>query len=426
MEGEKRAVQRRPMVGARCKMEAGSHRVLRSLTVRNFKSLDGVTFSFEPINLFVGPNASGKSTALQAIEVLHALIQRPSISEYFAKERGWDYRDLPHRRNLSRTMSWQANFELRSSPDVEPEIYRYEVELQPRRNLGIGRESLVLTRPGRDPIELMTRTGRQTRVFDEKRERYLTQKLFNLPCSALQALTARDGSTGSILRFRQQLQSFQSFLLWNPRDLRRPHQGLADRLGPSGERLPGFWAYLQRKEPAKAQELLLLVQRIFPRVEAIQSSGRAGWAWHHLVIHERIGDRVIQYPADQASDGLLRMLAVFSLKFVPDPPRTITLEEPENGVHPHLLSQVISHLKDLADRKEPRKTQVFMSSHSPYVLNEFADRPESVHIFEKGSHDPIPQVRTLKERRSVITAAEGFNRSLGDLWYSNLLGGGAR
>jgi len=161
-------------------------------------------------------------------------------------------------------------------------------------------------------------------------------------------------------------------------------------------------------------------------VEAIQSSGKAGWAWHHLLISERIGDKVIQYPAEQASDGFLRMLAVFSLKFLPNPPRMITLEEPENGVHPHLITQVIGHLKDLSDRKEPNKIQVFMTSHSPYVVNEFVDRPESVHIFEKGSHDPVPRIISLRDRRQVINAAEGLNRSLGDLWYSNLLGGGAR
>lgn len=214
--------------------------------------------------------------------------------------------------------------------------------------------------------------------------------------------------------------------MWNPRDLRKPHQGLAERLGPSGEQLPGFWAYLNRKEPQKARELLAMLQRIFPRVEAVKSTGKQGWAWHHLAISERIGNEVIEYPAEQASDGFLRMLAVFSLKYFPDPPKIMTLEEPENGVHPQLISQILDHLKSLADRKDPNKVQVFMTSHSPYVLNEFSGRPESVHIFEKGRHDDVPRVIPLTDRSQVLDAAEGLNRSLGDLWYSNLLGGGAR
>lgn len=399
--------------------------MLKKLTVHNFKSLDGVSFAFEPINLFVGPNASGKSTALQAIEVLHALL-RPSINDFFAKEKGWDYRDLPHRKNLTRTMSWKAEFHLRNAPDDEPAIYEYEVELQPRLHLGIGKERLSVQWPGKSPLDLIVRTGQQTRIYDEKTGRYETDRLYRQPCSAIHGLKEANGSLAAILRFKTYLERFQSFLLWSPKDLRRPHQGLAERLGPSGEHLPGFWAYLQKKEPVKSKELLVLLRRIFPRIEDIQSSGKAGWAWHHLIISERIGDRKIHYPAEQASDGFLRMLAVFSLKYLPNPPRIITLEEPENGVHPQLISEVIAHLKALADRKEPHKIQVFMTSHSPYVLNEFHERPECVHIFEKGTRDPIPRIIPLRERSHVLEAAKGLDRPLGDLWYSGLLGGGAR
>jgi predicted ATPase len=399
--------------------------MLKKLTIRNFKSLDGVTFEFENINLFVGPNASGKSSALQAIEILPALL-RPSITDFLKTEKGWNYRDLPHRKNLSSTLSWEAEYHLRDSASEEPTIYHYAVNLQPRKYLGIGREMLSVTRPGKPPLGLIDRTGRRTRIYDEEAQQYLEESIYNLPCSVMQGLKDTDGAFRSIIRFRTYLERFQAFLLWNPRDMKKPHQGLAQRLGPSGEQLPGLWAYLQRKEPQKAAELLHTLQRIFPKVEAIQSTGKQGWAWHHLSISERIGDRVIQYPADQASDGFLRMLAVFTLKYLPDPPRCVTLEEPENGVHPHLISQVVGHLRSLADRKEPNKIQVFVTSHSPYVLSEFSDRPECVHIFEKGRNDSVPRIIPLRDRSQVIQAADGLNRSLGDLWYSNLLGGGAR
>lgn len=399
--------------------------MLKKLTVRNFKSLDGVTFCFDRINLLVGPNSSGKSTTLQAIELLPALL-KPSIRDFLNEEKGWNYRDLPHRKNQRATMSWQAEFHLHNRSTEDPTIYHYEVELQPRRFLGVGRERLEMTRPGREPLVLIDRSGRRTRIWDETAREYRTESLYNLPSSAMQGLKANGGAFDPVLRFRDYLTRFQAFLLWNPRDLRKPHQGLAERLGPSGEQLPGFWAYLTRKEPAKAEKLLMILRRFFPRVESVKSTGKSGWAWHHLAISERIGSTVIEYPAEQASDGFLRMLAVFSLKFFPNPPRIITLEEPENGVHPQLISEIIAHLKSLADRKEPNRIQVFMSSHSPYVLNEFSDRPESVQIFEKGRHDDVPRVTSLTERRHVLDAAERLNRSLGDLWYSNLLGGGAR
>lgn len=398
--------------------------MLRKLEVRNFKSLDGVNFEFDNINIFLGPNSSGKSTALQAIEMLPALI-RPSITDFLKGEKGWDYRDLPHRKNQRSTMSWKAEYHLRNAADEAPSIYNYEIELQPRLHLGIGKEKLSISKPGAERLTLIERSGRQTRIWDEKTKKYRKQSLYNLPCSAMQALDT-GGSFASVTRFRDYMARFQSFLLWNPKDLRRPHQGLAERLGPSGEQMPGFWAYLHRKEPQKARELLAALQRIFPRLEAVKSTGKQGWAWHHLAISERIGNSLIEYPAEQASDGFLRMLAVFSLRYFPHPPRIITLEEPEDGVHPQLISHVLDHLKALADRKEPSKIQVFMTSHSPYVLNEFSERPESVHIFEKGRQDTVPKVIPLTDRKQVLEAAEGLNRSLGDLWYSGLLGGAAR
>ena len=283
-----------------------------------------------------------------------------------------------------------------------------------------------MTPPGGAPVLLVDRSGRETRIWDEKAKAYRTESLYRLPSSAMQGLKQNGGAFDSVLRFRNYLERFQAFLLWNPQDLKKPWQGLAERLGPSGERLPGFWAHLRRKEPAKADELLMMLQRIFPKVDAILSTGKQSWGWHHLTIREEIGDKTIEYPAEQASDGFLRMLAVFSLKYLPNPPRTITLEEPENGVHPHLISQIVGHLRALADRREPNKTQVFMTSHSPYVLNEFIDRPECVHIFEKPKTASVPHVFPLKERAHVLKAGEAREHSLGELWYSGILGGGAR
>jgi predicted ATPase len=351
---------------------------------------------------------------------------RPSITEYLKEEKGWDYRDLPHKKNLRSTMSWTAEYHLRDTANSLPVVYTYEVDLQPRKHLGIGRERLTMKDESGVPVVLIDRTGRDTKILNEETKTFRVESLYNLPSSVMQGLKEADPSVKSIIRFRKYLGSFQSFLLWNPADLKKPHQGLAERLGPSGERLPGFLAYLAKNEPAKAGELLAMLQRFFPRVEGMQSTGKRTWGWHELAITERIGDKLIEYPADHASDGFLRMLAVLSFKYSPDPPRIITLEEPENGIHPHLISQVISHLRSLAERKEPGKMQVFMTSHSPYVLSEFGSSPECVHIFEKGKNDSVPRIIPLRGRADVLKAAEALNRSLGDLWYSNVLGGGAK
>ena len=63
----------------------------------------------------------------------------------------------------------------------------------------------------------------------------------------------------------------------------------------------------------------------------------------------------------QASDGVILMLAFLALAHVPDPPKLLLLEEPENGIYPKRLAEVITLLKTMA--QEPRAS-VFRRSSS--------------------------------------------------------------
>lgn len=43
--------------------------MIKSLTLRNFKSIENETYSFTNLDLLVGINNSGKSTILQALAI---------------------------------------------------------------------------------------------------------------------------------------------------------------------------------------------------------------------------------------------------------------------------------------------------------------------------------------------------------------------
>jgi hypothetical protein len=85
-------------------------------------------------------------------------------------------------------MSWKAEYHLRGSVGEEPTVYQYEFELQPKLHLGIGKEMLYMTKPGAERQVLIERTGRQTKIWNDKAKKYRKQSLYNLPCSAMQAL----------------------------------------------------------------------------------------------------------------------------------------------------------------------------------------------------------------------------------------------
>ena len=122
--------------------------------------------------------------------------------------------------------------------------------------------------------------------------------------------------------------------------------------------------------------------------------------------------------AQQASDGAILFLAFLALAYLPDPPNLLLIEEPENGIYPGRLRQVITLLKQLVSRTEGvRFPQIIMTTHSPYVLSFF--EPEEVTLLSRESDDPDAPVRARPLRDAPnIRERLGSDFYLGELWYN--------
>src|SRR5262249_23554872 len=84
-------------------------------------------------------------------------------------------------------------------------------------------------------------------------------------------------------------------------------------------------------------------------------------------------DRVF-HPAGSLSDGTLRFLVLAALAIDPSTRGIVCLEEPENGIHPERIGDMIQLLKDIAvdptykvDEDNPLR-QVLINTHSPVVV----------------------------------------------------------
>jgi predicted ATPase len=138
-------------------------------------------------------------------------------------------------------------------------------------------------------------------------------------------------------------------------------------------------------------------------------------------LHEANGQAEI-FNSQQMSDGVLRLLAFTSLLYLDRIPSVITFEEPENRVHPQLIREVVQVLKELTLRKPPNQCQVFFTTHSPYVLDEFFDHPEQVFLVERGKPLEGATIRRLSDRPQLKIVRNAFEHSLGEAWVSGLLG----
>ena len=113
--------------------------------------------------------------------------------------------------------------------------------------------------------------------------------------------------------------------------------------------------------------------------------------------------------ASQSSDGMLLVLAYLALLHSPTPPRVLLIEEPENGIHPKRLQEVLAILRQLVS--EQQHTQIILTTHSPYVLDSF--QPEEVTLCHKNESGEV-SVRRLSESKTVREQIDIF--SLGEIW----------
>ncbi len=115
-------------------------------------------------------------------------------------------------------------------------------------------------------------------------------------------------------------------------------------------------------------------------------------------------------PAPFLSEGLLYYLAFAAYQHL-DPPAMLLIEEPENGLHPARIAEVMRIFREIS-----KETQIVLATHSPLVVNEL--RPEEVSVVTRTPEAGTKVTRLLDtpdfEARSKIYA-------LGELWiaYAN-------
>jgi predicted ATPase len=128
-------------------------------------------------------------------------------------------------------------------------------------------------------------------------------------------------------------------------------------------------------------------------------------------------------PASDLSQGTLIALALLTLAYHPTPPSLIALEEPDRGVHPHLLRHVqdtlhrLSHPESCGEKREP--VQVIATTHNPFFLDLFRELPEEIVVANKVGLDV--QFQRLSDQPHIHEYLEDTH--LSDVWYSGILGG---
>ena len=191
-------------------------------------------------------------------------------------------------------------------------------------------------------------------------------------------------------------------------------------LAPDAANLAAVLARLRSRSPESFDALAAEVRRIFPEYNALELPADPSG---NVTIALRLEAEGTAVAGDDLSQGTLHVLAVLALAFAPVPPSVVCLEEADRGVHPRMLREIrdalyrLSHPGAFGLTRAP--VQVIATTHSPYLLDLFREHPEEVVLTQK--HGAAAHFERLADRADLALLLQ--ESSLGDLWFSGILGG---
>ncbi len=133
-----------------------------------------------------------------------------------------------------------------------------------------------------------------------------------------------------------------------------------------------------------------------------------------LIFETRSGQKLA---ARDASPGSLLLLGMLALTRMPEPPTILLIENPEQGLYPLWLSDLMEPLRQTTLQPAGRPCpQIIFTTHSPTVLNSFP--PEEVTLLARPSNQPDgPTIaRPLQGMDEIRQQVADGNARLGELW----------
>ena len=335
------------------------------LRVKNYRVLREVELKqITPLSTFLGPNGSGKSTL---IDVFAFLAECFTIGLPDA----WNNRGrFEHLRTRGSEGPIEFKLKYREKPDSPLITYHLAID-EGVKGPFVHSEWLQWQPSNRGkPIRFFDfGQGAGSVVDDDTREKGETRKDKHflddasiLAVNALGQLT-RHPHASTLRRF---ITGWHLSYLSADATRSDAVAGLQDRLSKTGDNLPNVIQYLKEQHPRRLRKILSIMSNQVPRLEKVDAE---------LMTDGRLLLQIKDAPFEQpilakfASDGTLKMLSYLTLLHGPEPTQLIGIEEPENYLHPRLLTGLAEEC-----RVASSWSQLMITTHSPYFVDElYAD-----------------------------------------------------
>ncbi len=373
--------------------------------VKGYKSLADVKIPLTPIHVLIGQNDSGKTSVLEAMLALSRTTEKP-LDEAFGG--AWTGRELVYHGSPEPTIELGCKLQFAS----EPTHFEYMIRVGfPSPQIRYCRT--IEERPKRDnvPVDL-------TWVGGEASNSVIYAMSAGLPTD----------SRRSIEEIKKLLAPAQYYRI-DPKTM-----GLAANLEPArafrmdsdGFGLSTMLDDINNDDREVMNAIKGEFCQLFPefkKIKLTQSPGtnRTYQPDGSFELTKGNGKAIVfvtpdghEVRAQQASDGALLFLAFLTLSHLPKQPKLLLIEEPEKGIYPKRLEELVRLLRQRSEEIESGQfPQIILTTHSPYLISSFT--PEEVTLMRR-EEDGSSRARPLRDAPNLESFLGPFY--LGELWYN--------
>jgi predicted ATPase len=398
----------------------GDQRMLTKLEVDNFKSLQQFEISFShPLTVLIGTNSVGKSTILQAIDLL-SYFANGELENYLLK-RNWEPSELRSKpfnagsiyvsngkafvRFAKRNITFSSTFQLENNINI-----KWEFTLTPKK------DELICTREVITDLDtskkILHRETNKFRWFDyiKNENEHFPEIQLNASMLSLINLNQEDFSQRfpQLCALKKFVIGIKSFDLLTPDKMKKTSRNDAPDLGIGGERLAAF---LHSLDSSKMEIINTKLKEYYSSFDKLVTSKKQ-YGYVQLQMKEKsLSHSSYLVNATYISDGLLRIIAIVSIGALSDHYQVLLFDEIEDGINPSLAAELVDNLKHIGQENQK---QLFVTTHSPIMLNYF-DK-ESIIFLWKNHSDGRIYARNMFSSPELLDQLDYMNP--GEIWLN--------
>lgn len=362
--------------------------VLTRLDISGFKSIRQESLDLRALNVLIGANGAGKSNLISFFKMLNWMMPPPGGLQLYISRAGGANALLHDGAAVTPQIASQLSFET----DRGVNDYRFRLFHAAGDTLVFADEAFRFIPHGtnnRTWIELGA-GHREAHIIERADQGDPTARFIHTLLR--RCIVYQFHNTSETARVRQR---------WSVDDNRLLKDDAAN--------LAPVLLRLRNDYPRHYTRIVATIRQIVPFFADFELEPDGGTVL--LQWREQGSDMI--FGAHQASDGMLRLIALITLLLQPTErlPGLIILDEPELGLHPYAISVVAGLLKSAA-----RSAQVVVATQSMTLIDYF--EPEDLIVVDRPGR--ASRFRRL-DQAQLASWLEDY--SLSELWEKNVIGG---